>query len=111
MSLNRPPFISYLGLKLDVYLNKFMGEEELQWEEKERAEIVSRTLALRDDQIGALIGLVGPGFYKKDIEDIVKEFRVEGEQSGNLETFLTEATSKEDLYWWLDYFERANLKK
>ncbi|MBI2010799.1 MAG: hypothetical protein HYS89_00985 [Candidatus Colwellbacteria bacterium] len=88
-----------------------MNAEELQWEEKERAEIVSRMLALRDDQIGALIGLAGPGFYKEDIEDIVKEFRAEGEQAGNLEIFLTEATSKEDLLWWLDYFERANRKR
>ena len=87
-----------------------MAEEELRWEEKERAEIVSRMLALRDDQIVALVGLVGPKFAKKDIEPIVKEFRAEGD-SGDIETFLTEATSKEDLLWWLNYFERANQEK
>ena len=31
--------------------------------------------------------------------------------SGDIETFLTEATSKEDLLWWLNYFERANQEK
>lgn len=59
-----------------------MNLEELHWEEKERTEIVSRMLTLRDDQIGALTGLVGPKFANKDIEPIVREFRAEKEQAG-----------------------------
>lgn len=80
--------------------------EELKWNEKEKSEIISRISALKDDQIGALLGLVGPKFHNEDIEDIVKEFRTKGAQSGNLDTFLTEASSKEDLLWWLNYFEK-----
>jgi len=80
--------------------------EDLKWREKERSEIVSRISTLRDDQVGALIGLVGSKFANKDIEDIVKEFRAEGNQSINLDVFLTEATSKEDLLWWVSYFEK-----
>jgi len=80
---------------------------ELVWGKKEQEGLELRILDLRDDQIGALAALL-VGFGKEDIEDVVKDIRQNGRESGHLPILIFEPKSKEDLLWWLDYFEKEN---
>jgi len=81
---------------------------ELQWTPKERRQLEKRILSLRNDQIAALLNLVGLGFSKKDIDHIVSDIRNFGSKSGHLPILTDEADSKENLLWWVNYFEEAN---
>lgn len=83
---------------------------KITWGEGEREKVEARILALRDDQIGALLNLVGLGFSKNDIEDVVAEIKEHGSQSGHLPILMEEPSSKEDLLWWVMYFEKHSSK-
>lgn len=79
---------------------------EIQWTEQEKSDLERRIRGLRDDQLGALIEIAGLGFRKQDLEDVVHDIKTDGLQSGHLEIVLAEADSRDDLLWWLEYFER-----
>ena len=79
---------------------------DLVWEPEERIGLEKRILALRDDQIASLPYVVGIAFSINDIENIVKDIKENGHQSGHLSILTDEAKSKELLLWWLDYFEK-----
>ena len=76
---------------------------------KEYADIAKRILALRDDQIGAPAHILVK-FSIKDIPNIVLGIREFKEGDINLDVMLTEADSKEQIEWWINYFERENRK-
>jgi len=84
--------------------------EELDWSEREQLELESRILKLRDDQIAALLYIVGLNFSRNDIEEVVVDIRKNEHKSGHLPILIFEANSKENLLWWLDYFEKQNKK-
>ena len=81
---------------------------DLQWDEEERLAVESRILDLRPDQIGALLELTQLGFSKERIENVVAEILEQGREGIHIYVLMDEADSKENLLWWLDYFERAN---
>jgi len=80
------------------------SSEEIVWEEKEERELGERILKLQDTQIGALLGLA-VGFKPDVIENVVAEIREHGLLSGHLPILVEEAHSKEELLWWVNYFE------
>jgi len=79
---------------------------ELKWSKKETSKLSRRILALREDQIAALLNLSGLNFNLLDIEKVVKDIIKNGEKSGHLSILLFEAKSKKVLLWWLKYFEK-----
>ena len=83
-------------------------KDDLQWSDEERTELESRILNLRKDQIAALFCCVGIKFSKDDIEDVVNDIMDNKQKSGHLGILTDEANSKEDLLWWISYFESAN---
>ncbi len=83
---------------------------ELEWTKEEEENLIKRILNLRDDQIASLLNLVGLNFSLSHIDDVVKDIRDNGAFSGHLPILIYEANSKENLLWWIDYFEKANLK-
>lgn len=85
--------------------------KELTWSDQTREEIESRIINLRADQIGALLNLVGLQFHHEDIKEIAEEIKQEQLRSGHLITLITEADSKKNLLWWVEYFEEANKEK
>lgn len=93
-------------MKINVGKNKSIRNKELQWGKKEELNLESRILALRDDQIAALLNLVGLKFNRDNIEHVVSEIRENGHKSGHLPILISEADSKENLLWWVDYFEK-----
>jgi predicted methyltransferase MtxX (methanogen marker protein 4) len=90
-------------IKMNVY--------ELNWARKEVEEIGSRITKLRVDQIAALMTLSGVKFNFKDIENVAKEIKENGMQSGHLEIVIYESSSKENLLWWLEFFGKHNQEK
>lgn len=87
---------------------KDITKNDLQWSSEEKEQLERRIVALREDQIGALIELVGLGFRKEDLAHIVEDIRADGLRSGHLEIVLAEALSKEELLRWVAYFEDFN---
>jgi hypothetical protein len=85
-----------------------MLEPELKWTKKERKEVEAKVLNLRDDQIGALLNLVGLNFFRDAIYEAIAEIRRHGADSVHLDILLTEADSKENLLWWVDFFHKSN---
>ena len=81
---------------------------DLRWSDKERTELESKILRLRKDQIAALFYCVGIKFSKDDIEKVVSDIINNKQKSGHLGILTDEASSKEDLLWWISYFESAN---
>lgn len=88
--------------------NNMNKEDELQWNNLERVDLENRILNLRDDQIAALLNLVGLDFHLCDIKDVVIEIRKNTNNAIHLDILLTEAHSKERLLWWIKYFEENN---
>lgn len=84
---------------------------DLKWDEKEARDLEKRIINLHDDQIVALFFLVGIAFFKKDIPDVLQEIRKIGEGAIGLGILLDEADSKENLFWWVDFFTKANRDK
>jgi len=84
---------------------------ELQWNEKERLEVESKVLGLRNDQIAALFFLTEIKFSKNDIENVVAEIKMNKHESLHLDVLIAEADSKENLLWWVDFFTKANRSK
>jgi hypothetical protein len=109
----RPWHVSKLPFykKMTIYHYCKKQEGDLLWTEKEYKNLVSRVLSLRNDQIGALANLAGPGFSLKNINHVVEEIREGKITSANLDVILIEAKSKETLLWWIDYFEKSNNSK
>jgi len=96
-------------IEIRVYRNKIKNQE-LDWTEKELNNLSNRILKLRDDQIGALLNLTGLNFNFEDIKKVVEEIKDNGVQSSHLDILILEANSKEELLWWLNYFEEASNK-
>lgn len=83
-------------------------DTDLKWGDKERKNIENRILSLRDDQIASLQQIVGVCFYKKGIDDVLQEIRKNKNTSIHLSIIVEEARNKEDLIWWVEYFEKHN---
>lgn len=91
---------------IKITVKKRQKTEELQWSEKEKVELEKRILNLRKDQLGALLNLVGLNFSLSDIEEIVEDIKKNEQSSGHLSILVSEANSKNDLLWWICYFEK-----
>jgi len=98
-----------MNKKIKIKKDGKINVHRLIWKKKERTEIESRALNLRNDQIGALAKIL-LGFNDKDIKSVVDDIRKNGKKSGHLPILLEESESKEKVAWWLNYFERANRK-
>ena len=83
-------------------------ENETQWKPDERRDVESRILCLRLDQIGALLNLCGLKFKPSDIPGVVDEVISNGHRSIHLDILMSETKSKDDLLWWLEYFEKGS---
>ncbi len=81
-----------------------ISSPDLIWTRNERNKLEKDILSLRDDQIGALAKIL-VGFRDEDISEIVRDIRGNGAESGHLSILLEEADSKEQVYWWVNYFE------
>ena len=68
----------------------------------------SSILKLKDNQIGELFEKVGIKFLDTAIEEIVSELRENEPNSINLDILMREANTKENLFAWIEYFERTN---
>jgi hypothetical protein len=91
--------------KLNINIeNKKFSNTDIKWDEEERRKVGERILSLSDEQLAVFPYLLGVGFNKKDIDHVVSDIRKDGYQSVNLNPILDEAKSKEDIFWWLDYF-------
>ena len=102
---------TYSGLKnIRIKKEKIkLDKSDLEWQEDEQYNLEERIINLKKDQIAALLGgLVVLKFLNKDIKKIVEEIKHEKHESINLSTLLTEADSKENLIWWVNYFENYN---
>ncbi len=100
---------------------------DLDWTDKEFTAVAKRVLGLRYDQLVAFMSLVGvefgpPGEEKKNVwverfarndrrEDVAEEIKKNKLESAYLPIVIYEAGSKENLLWWLEFFEKANKKK
>ena len=83
---------------------------DLKWTQKEEENLVSRIFNLRYDQVAALSWLVGVRFERGDLERIFYNIKEDNDWI-NIMPIIYEADSKENLLWWLDFFEKANKKK
>lgn len=72
---------------------------ELQWTPEERRDLEKRILSLMRDQIAALPSLIGIEFSLNDMKHTVEEIMEKKHHSIHLETFISEAHSKEKLLW------------
>ena len=81
---------------------------DLQWTDEEESTLASRIATLRLDQIAALCHAFGVKFNKEDLQGVAGEIKKEGVRSINFSPLISEASSKEDLLWWIDFFERGN---
>jgi len=79
----------------------------LQEYSSEEKSIMERIKNLRIDQIAALIELVGIRFERKDLAKIAERIKnSEIDDTDYVDIIVDEARSKEDLYFWLNFFER-----
>lgn len=97
-----------IKIKIHKINKKFKTKRELKWNAKEEFELESRILNLRNDQIASLFYLVDIKFSKDDIEEVVREIKENKHGSGHLSILIYEANSKENLLWWINYFEKEN---
>lgn len=88
--------------------HQHLDRGELNWTEKEAKEIRERIINLRPDQIGALTYLIKVEFSKEIINSVVSEIKENGHNSVNIDPIVYEADSRENLLWWIDYFEKEN---
>jgi len=82
--------------------------DDIVWDDKERESVENRILNLKRDQIAALLNLAGLNFATKDIEIIVNEILEQQHSSDHLDLLMTENKSKENLLWWIVFFEKHN---
>jgi isopropylmalate/homocitrate/citramalate synthase len=85
--------------------------EEIIYEEysPEEIDLMRRIKNLRIDQIAALIELVGIHFDKQDLEDVAKRIKnSEEDDTDYVDIIIDEASSKEELEFWLNFFEKYN---
>ena len=93
-------------IPITVHKGKKITSPRIIWDQKERKMLEGRILKLRDDQLGALAKICG-GFADKDIPAVVKDIREFAAHSGHLPIILEEAESKENILWWVGYFEHS----
>jgi hypothetical protein len=68
---------------------------------------MQRIKNLRIDQIAALIELVGIHFNKQVLEKVAKKIKnSEVDDTEYVDIIIDEAKSKEDLKFWLNFFEK-----
>jgi hypothetical protein len=68
---------------------------------------VQRIKNLRIDQIAALIEFVGIHFNKQVLEKVAKKIKnSEVDDTEYVDIIIDEAKSKEDLKFWLNFFEK-----
>jgi acetyl-CoA carboxylase carboxyltransferase component len=68
---------------------------------------MQRIKNLRIDQIAALIELVGIHFNKQVLEDIAKKIKnSKVEDTEYVDIIIDEARSREELDFWLNFFEK-----
>ena len=96
-----------MKLPIRIIKSNERGTYSLDWTDEERKELEEKILNLRDDQIAALATIV-VGFKRKDIKNVVKDIQEHKPGSGHLCMVTDEASSKEELLWWVDYFTRVN---
>jgi isopropylmalate/homocitrate/citramalate synthase len=85
--------------------------EEIIYEEypPEEIDLMRRIKNLRIDQIAALIELVGIHFDKQDLEDVAKRIKnSEEDDTDYVDIIIDEASSREELEFWLNFFEKYN---
>ncbi len=85
-----------------------LSSPELEWEDDVRSEIERRIINLKFDQIASLLQIVGLGFKREDIKEIVEDIKQEESNSIHLDILMTEADTKEKLLWWIRFFENYN---
>ncbi|MCL4427309.1 hypothetical protein M1534_03075 [Patescibacteria group bacterium] len=94
--------------KVSITKKSSTERREMRWAMIEEQETERRIIKLRDDQIIALFFCVGISFFTQDIPDILQDIHTTGEGSIYFGTLLDEADSKENLLWWIDFFEQHN---
>ncbi len=97
--------------KLELNIHKIHivnSIKELEWKDSEKGKLGKRILTLRKDQLGALFYLVKIIFSKTNITHIVEEMIKYKSNSIYLDILLCEADSKENLLWWVKFFEKYN---
>jgi len=73
----------------------------------EEKNLMQRIKNLRIDQIAALIELVGIHFNKQVLEKVAKKIKnSEVDDTEYVDIIIEEAKSKEDLKFWLNFFEK-----
>jgi len=73
----------------------------------EEKNLMQRIKNLRIDQIAALIELVGIHFNKQVLEKVAKKIKnSEVDDTEYVDIIIDEAKSKEDLKFWLNFFEK-----
>lgn len=97
-------------IKITRKKTPFFKNSELKWNRKDEINIKKRILNLKADQITSLPFLVKIIFDKDNLKSTVNEILKNKIHSVNLETIICEADSKENLIWWVNYFENFNKK-
>lgn len=87
-----------------------IGRGDLDFSDEEATGLGNRILKLRDDQIVALASLVKVIFCPEDREDVLRDIRAGGWHSGHLSVIVYEADNKENLAWWIEFFEKYNTR-
>ena len=73
----------------------------------EEKNLMQRIKNLRIDQIAALIELVGIHFNKQVLEKVAKKIKnSEVDDTEYVDIIIEEVKSKEDLKFWLNFFEK-----
>ncbi len=78
----------------------------LSWSSNEYSELARRVVTLREDQIAGLLLAVGIRFRNEDIPEVVQDIKTEGGNAIHFRVLADEADSKDNLLWWLNYFEK-----
>ncbi len=84
---------------------------DLDWTDKEYLNIAKRVLKLKKYQVVAFMSLVRVEFDENNREDVAEEIKSNKLESTYLPIVVYEADSRENLLWWLEFFEKANKKK
>jgi hypothetical protein len=95
---------------IEINIGKKIKNSELKWNNDELKKIEKDIFSLSYDQLVALPFLVGVIFNKSDIEEVVDDIKDNGLDSVHLSIILSEAKSKDDVIWWIDFFKKYNSK-
>lgn len=87
-----------------------IGRGDLDFSDEEAITLGNRILKLRDDQVVALASLVKVIFRPENRDEVLADIRSGGWDSGHLSIIVYEADSKENLVWWIEFFEKYNAR-